>query len=150
MPRFFLREDQAERTVFNFPDASKLTATKAELSWARHDLHGLIWQRFINAPGVYGERFRKVCPEAHGQMEFGVPRVMKSEPRSKKRPLRGWLGLGWGGIDDAGFLILGQLGIWLMVVGRHLQDHFLQQLNKRQRTLVSGTHNTTTPFILRV
>ena len=40
--KVFLREDQAERTVFNFPDASKLTATKAELTWARHDLHGLL------------------------------------------------------------------------------------------------------------
>ena len=41
--KVFLREDQAERTVFNFPDASKLTATKAELAWARHDLHGLLF-----------------------------------------------------------------------------------------------------------
>ena len=84
--KVFLREDQAERTVFNFPDASKLTATKAELPWRRHDLHGLIWQRFINAPGVYGERFRKVCPEAHGQNGvWVVPRVMKSETEEQKK-----------------------------------------------------------------
>ncbi|MHA3905047.1 hypothetical protein ACTPOE_16180 [Castellaniella sp. WN] len=59
--KVFLREDQAERTVFAFPDASKLTATKAELSWARHDLHGLLWQRLINAPGVGGQVLRDLC-----------------------------------------------------------------------------------------
>jgi hypothetical protein len=61
--KVFLREDQVERTVFNFPDASKLTATKAELTWARHDLHGLLWQRLINAPEAHGEYLRAVvCP----------------------------------------------------------------------------------------
>jgi len=59
--KVFLRDDQAERTVFNFPDASKLVATKAELSWARHDLHGLLWQRLINAPAPYGVSLRSVC-----------------------------------------------------------------------------------------
>jgi hypothetical protein len=62
--KVFLREDQAERTVFNFADASKLTATKADLTWARHDLHGLLWQRLINAPGTHGERLREIF-EAH-------------------------------------------------------------------------------------
>lgn len=58
--KVFLREDQFERTVTDFPDASKLLATKAELTWARHDLHGLLWQRLINAPQLYGEEFRNV------------------------------------------------------------------------------------------
>jgi hypothetical protein len=56
--KVFLREDQAERTVFNFPDASKLKATKADLNWARHDLHGLLWQRLINAPENSGQLLR--------------------------------------------------------------------------------------------
>lgn len=58
--KVFLRDDQSERTVFNFPDASKLKATKAELTWARHDLHGLLWQRLINAPGTHGELLRNI------------------------------------------------------------------------------------------
>ena len=62
--KVFLREDQAERTVFNFPDASKLLATKAELTWARHDLHGMLWQRLINAPGTHGKCLRAVCATA--------------------------------------------------------------------------------------
>lgn len=56
--KIFLREDQFERTVTNFADASKLLATRADLTWAPHDLHGLLWQHLINAPDEHGERLR--------------------------------------------------------------------------------------------
>jgi hypothetical protein len=58
--KIFLREDQLERTVTDFPDASKLLATKAELSWARHDLHGLLWQYLINGPDNHGQTLRDI------------------------------------------------------------------------------------------
>ena len=58
--KIFLREDQLERTVTDFPDASKLLATKAELSWARHDLHGLLWQYLINGPDSHGQVLRDI------------------------------------------------------------------------------------------
>lgn len=58
--KIFLRDDQLERTVTDFPDASKLLATKAELSWARHDLHGLLWQYLLNGPNEHGKELRKV------------------------------------------------------------------------------------------
>jgi hypothetical protein len=78
--KVFLREDQAERTVFNFPDASKLTATKAELTWARHDLHGLLWQRLINAPNESGHHMRALCPnESSGANVWRVSQQMKTE-----------------------------------------------------------------------
>lgn len=64
--KVFLREDQAERTVFNFPDAAKLQASKAELSWARHDLHGLLWQWLINAQGSNGLILRNALTEHVG------------------------------------------------------------------------------------
>lgn len=86
--KVFLREDQAERTVFNFPDASKLTATKAELVWARHDLHGLLWQRLINAPNSCGVSLRALCPN---EVEEGVWRVapqMKSESEAQRDAFR--------------------------------------------------------------
>lgn len=83
--KVFLREDQAERTVFNFPDASKLTATRAELSWARHDLHGLLWQRLINAPGTYGECVRKVCSSVKQGNVWHVESEMKSESDMQKQ-----------------------------------------------------------------
>jgi len=94
--KVFLREDQADRTVFNFPDASKLTATLAELTWARHDLHGLLWQRLINAPSPHGELSRAI---ARAHEESGIwllPDDMKRETeiqRTSFEKLAGpWMG----------------------------------------------------------
>ncbi|MFM0518420.1 hypothetical protein PQR08_13390 [Caballeronia jiangsuensis] len=62
--KVFLREDQFDRTITDFPDASKLLSTKADLTWASHDLHGLLWQMFCNAQDGHGtilrEKYRKV------------------------------------------------------------------------------------------
>jgi len=83
--KVFLREDQAERTVFNFPDASKLTATKAELVWARHDLHGLLWQRLINGPNAQGECLRQICPSIEQNGVWHVAQSMKAESDTQKK-----------------------------------------------------------------
>lgn len=98
----FLREDQAERTVFNFPDASKLLATKAELSWARHDLHGLLWQRLVNAPGVHGALLRALCEQTSGValLKQGniwlIPSELKRESEAQRRTFEAlagpWMG----------------------------------------------------------
>ncbi len=96
--KVFLRGDQAERTVFNFPDASKLTATKAELTWERHDLHGLLWQRLINAPDGQGECMRAICPH---QKEAGIWRVadeMKRESEAQRKAFERLAGT-WMGRD---------------------------------------------------
>ncbi len=82
--KVFLREDQAARTVFNFPDASKLTATKAELVWARHDLHGLLWQRLINAPDVHGTCLRKICSNVAQDGVWRVAPEMQLESEAQK------------------------------------------------------------------
>ncbi len=58
--KIFLRPDQMERTVTSFVDASKILATRAELTWERHDLHAMLWQRLINAPEQHGECLRSV------------------------------------------------------------------------------------------
>lgn len=58
--KVFLREDQSDRTVTNFTDASKLLATKAELTWAPHDLHGLLWQMLCNASSPHGDVCREI------------------------------------------------------------------------------------------
>lgn len=65
--KVFLREDQYGRTVTNFPDASKLLATRAELTWQPHDLHGLLWQLLCNAPGNHGELLREVYAKICGK-----------------------------------------------------------------------------------
>jgi len=58
--KVFLREDQYVRTVTDFPDASKLLATKSDLTWQPHDLHGLLWQLLCNAPRSHGEVLRNI------------------------------------------------------------------------------------------
>lgn len=65
--KVFLREDQFNRTVTDFPDASKLLATKSELTWEPHDLHGLLWQFLCNAPGQHdGKILRSVYRDILG------------------------------------------------------------------------------------
>jgi len=83
--KVFLREDQAERTVFNFADASKLKASMAELSWERHDLHGLLWQRLINAPDEHGERLRKLCPHTQQGNSWRVSEEMRRETSTQRQ-----------------------------------------------------------------
>lgn len=91
--KVFLREDQAERVVFNFPDASKLTATKAELAWAKHDLHGLLWQRLINAPNPHGESLRSVCPHSENNGLWKVAQEMKLASDTQKKAFVGLAGV---------------------------------------------------------
>lgn len=73
--KVFLREDQFSRTVTDFPDASKLLATKSELTWQPHDLHGLLWQLLCNASGKDGELLRDIYTRIIGQSpEYGEDR----------------------------------------------------------------------------
>lgn len=65
--KVFLRQDQFVRTVTDFPDASKLLATKSELTWQPHDLHGLLWQLLCNAPGEHGETLRNIYGKIIGK-----------------------------------------------------------------------------------
>jgi hypothetical protein len=66
--KVFLRDDQYRRKVTNFPDASKLMATQTELTWQRHDLHGLLWQLLCNAPDENGEILRSLYQEVMGKL----------------------------------------------------------------------------------
>ncbi|WP_228020042.1 hypothetical protein [Brachybacterium epidermidis] len=58
--KVFLREDQYQRAIHDFADASKLKATEAKLAWRREDLHGLLWQRLINTPRDSGSLLREL------------------------------------------------------------------------------------------
>jgi len=58
--KVFLRPDQLQLSTTAFVDASKLMATRADLTWERHDLHAMMWQRLINAPKNNGECMRAV------------------------------------------------------------------------------------------
>ena len=58
--KIFLREDHFNRLAFTFPDASKLLATRVELSWRRAELYSLLWKRLCNSTGKSGTILRAV------------------------------------------------------------------------------------------
>lgn len=66
--KVFLRADQFARNILNFPDASKLLATKIELTWSGNDLYGLLWQILCNAEGDNGALLRTLYQKI-GQLE---------------------------------------------------------------------------------
>ena len=84
--KIFLREDQfAGRLVTDFPDASKLLATRVELTWAPHDLHGLIWQHLCNAPTGEGDLLRDIYEQATGSPPLKLSETTWSVTDSAKR-----------------------------------------------------------------
>ncbi|MDF3883648.1 hypothetical protein [Cupriavidus basilensis] len=102
--KVFLREDQFARTVTDFPDASKLLATKAELTWQPHDLHGLLWQLLCNAPDGHGEALRDIytrvfaqAPIQHEGAWFLAGEARREDP--KQRALFDALAGQWMGKD---------------------------------------------------
>lgn len=91
--KIFLRPDQMERTVTSFPDASKITSTSVPLTWDRHDLHAMLWQRLINAPGQHGACLRSVVTSVlypsetlidHGSY-WSLPQVLMSDSPYQRR-----------------------------------------------------------------
>lgn len=102
--KVFLREDQSDRTITDFPDASKLLATKAELMWASHDLHGLLWQTLCNANGTAGKNLRDlyklvigVAPRSDNQVWLVAEEVKRES--AKQRDLFEALAGPWMGRD---------------------------------------------------
>lgn len=67
--KVFLREDQFNRTVMSFPDASKLLPTKVELTWFANDLYGLLWQMLCNAADNDGEQLRGLYKQIVDDLE---------------------------------------------------------------------------------
>src|SRR5690606_24032460 len=58
----FLRIDQLEDShVTAFPDASKVLASRVELTWPVTDLYGLLWQYLANAAHPWAETFRQLA-----------------------------------------------------------------------------------------
>ncbi|WP_218081603.1 hypothetical protein [Anthocerotibacter panamensis] len=86
--KVFLREDQFEgRKVRDFPDASKLLATRVELTWGSIDLHGLLWQHLINGQGRDGEILRTIFQEGSGlkiTQDDGVFKLPEAMRRDEK------------------------------------------------------------------
>lgn len=81
--KIFLREDQFSRMSFAFPDASKLLAARAELTWQPNDLYGLLWQLFCNAHDDYGEILRNLYTEILQEEPQRVHDVWQLTPSAK-------------------------------------------------------------------
>jgi hypothetical protein len=78
--KVFIRPDMFDGALLHFPDASKLTANAAALTWSRANLYGLLFHTLGNHESVYAARFRHLTPdwqsEAEGQRH--VPPAMLS------------------------------------------------------------------------
>ncbi|MFH1136076.1 MAG: hypothetical protein V1816_08305 [Pseudomonadota bacterium] len=102
----FLREDQfVGRRIVDFPDSSKLLATRVELNWALNDLHGLLWQRLCNGQAAHGELLRSIYNKRTGAAPirltdgvWGVANSVKRE-ESIQRSLFAALAGEWMGRD---------------------------------------------------
>lgn len=98
----FLREDQYERRVVtNFPDASKLTANRVELTWAAHDLHGLLWQYLCNGPQKLRDLYAQIVGEDPVARSSGVWTIGEGvkRPEGKQRSLFEAIAGEWMGRD---------------------------------------------------
>jgi hypothetical protein len=83
--KVFLREDQfSGRQVTDFPDASKLLATRVDLTWAPHDLHGLLWQYLCNGPGAAGAQLRRFFERMGGRATESAEGIWTLPDRAKR------------------------------------------------------------------
>jgi hypothetical protein len=57
--KVFIRPDMFEGALLHFPDASKLTANAASLTWSNANLYGLLFHYMGNHDGDHAERFRQ-------------------------------------------------------------------------------------------
>jgi hypothetical protein len=65
--KIFIRPDMWEdRSVWTFPDASKLHHSHVVLQWRRVDLYGLFWHWLANSSPEESRTFRNWCSDAQG------------------------------------------------------------------------------------
>ena len=85
--KVFLRLDQAaEPGISDFPDASKILASRVELAWPRHELYGLLWRLLRH--GEHGDRSRRLLEilESPTDSRSGfLPMSRSREDRYRKR-----------------------------------------------------------------
>ena len=101
--KVFLRSDQVdENKVADFPDASKVVASRVELNWPRNELYGLLWHYLAN--GQNGREFQTfLAPDSQwpslkvdDEHVVTVPRPLKEDrQREKFHDMAGlWMGRG--------------------------------------------------------
>ena len=100
--KVFLRSDHAaHQAIAAFPDASKVLATKVELTWPSRELYGLLWHHLAN--GYYGGIFR---PYLRGNWRavatkdhtvYPVPRTLVVDEGAQRQNFHGLAGTRMGG-----------------------------------------------------
>jgi len=100
--KVFLRSDQIDESkIGDFPDASKVLASPAELNWPRHELYGLLWHCLGN--GQHGADFREFLDagdwpsvQIDRQSLFSVPRTFIRNEEIQRQKFHGiagpWMG----------------------------------------------------------
>lgn len=80
----FLRTDQVEETrIRDFPDASKILSSRAELNWPPNELYGLLWHLLANGPK--GEDMRSMLTKPPLQ---GLQSLLIDENDENWEPLK--------------------------------------------------------------
>ncbi len=88
--KVFLRTDQVEETsIADFPDASKVLSSRAELNWPPNELYGLLWHLLANGrigstmrPFLTTDKWKSL--ELQGQTVFDVPRRLVFEEENQR------------------------------------------------------------------
>lgn len=89
--KVFVRPDMLQdAAVTGFPDASKLTGTKASLTWPRADLYGLLWQHLGNAPEggeVFRRETRALCGKDWRRIEntWAMPMALRTDEELQRQ-----------------------------------------------------------------
>lgn len=128
----FLREDQfLGRQITDFPDASKLLSTRVDLTWAPHDLHGLLWQSLCNGSGNHGVVLREVyetvvksTPEKLADDAWAVAESAKRDGKIQRALFVSIAGEWMGRDRRRVFHIFGLSDTWPMDVDEHHLAHF--------------------------
>jgi len=91
--KLFVRPDMIEdKSIFSFPDASKLKARKAELLWSKLDLYALFFFFFANDDD-FGKEFRDYCPNVDFELVWKnvdgkswiIPKVLRTNEQVQKK-----------------------------------------------------------------
>ncbi|WP_054816314.1 hypothetical protein [Nocardia arizonensis] len=81
--KVFIRPDMFEGALLHFPDASKLTANAAGLTWSNANLYGLLFHYMGNHDSDYAERFRRLTgvweTDAFGRRHIPPARLRADE-----------------------------------------------------------------------
>ena len=107
--KVFLRSDQfSESEIGDFPDASKLLSSRAELNWPQSELYGLLWHVLAN--GLHGEKVRAFLKagkwdsaEIRQLSLFSVPRSLIRDEEDQKQKFHALAGQRMGRDRRRGF-----------------------------------------------